>query len=465
MFEQLSSLGIKFDDVAVLLVLLIQIGISVGYSYLPLSVRQSPLFNRVFYSAIGVFSSAFIFGWRSTLVIIPVILIQYIGAWYCKTPKGTMATSLLAFAAVTLCHIYRYFTDYYGNSNSIINILMLQMPKIVYFFWHCHSLYSKAKGSVAELPSIVDYFVYMFSFVGQMTGPAYNYEEHSRLIHLQNEDGANKRSKIIGRIGLAVGCLAFYGAGTAFNAVNYTISEKFEKSSILARIFFIYMSGYVLRSRYYTAWSISEIIGFQLNLKDSHKNYNEYIENINIKVVETELSMKVRLDNWNISIATWLRYCFYEPSIQYFGVSKENASLFTIMLSGFWHGFYPVYYIAFFCMYVITQTERIFYKKGMSSFPLKFLYSIEANLLGTTFSFFDWDKAKRYIGSNWDIFMIYPVLYIIAVLWPKQKRTQKSESVAQESNEKKDISKSASAPSEGTELTSSFGAAKKRVRE
>lgn len=465
MLDKLSSLGIKFDDVAVLLVLLIQIGISVAYTYLPLSMRQNPLFNKVFYSGIGVCSSAFVFGWKPTLIIIPAILFQYVGAWFCKTPKGTMVTSLLSFAAVTLCHIYRYFTDYYGNSNSIINILMLQMPKIIYFFWHCHSLYKKADSGVVELPSIDDYFVYMFSFVGQMTGPAYNYDEHCRLINLQNQDGPNKKSKILGRVGLAIGCLAFYAIGTAYSAVNYTITEKFENSSIFARIFFITISGYVLRSRYYTAWSISEIIGFQLNLKDSHKNYNEYLENINIYVVETDLSMKVRLDNWNMSIATWLRYCFYEPSTHYFGVSKENASLFTIMLSGFWHGFYPVYYISFFCMYVITQTERIFYKKGMSSFGLKLLYSIEANLLGTTFSFFDWDKAKRYIGSNWDIFMIYPILFIIAILWPKQKRTQKTESVTQEGAEKKENAKSAPTPNEGNEPTSAFGASRKRVRE
>ena len=92
----------------------------------------------------------------------------------CTSPKRTFAVSCLSFLSLVLFHVYRYVTDYYGNTNSIINVLMMQTPRNIYFYWHVLS--------AAQHPSFAEYFCYMFDFVGILSCPVYSYNEHRQMI-------------------------------------------------------------------------------------------------------------------------------------------------------------------------------------------------------------------------------------------------------------------------------------------
>jgi lysophospholipid acyltransferase len=75
--------------------------------------------------------------------------------------------------------------------------------------------------------------------------------------------------------------------------------------------------------------------------------------NLKPEGVETNLDPKNRIASWNIGVAIWLRrtfYCRFEEKL-----GKTYSSLFTFLLSAFWHGFYPSYYFAFVVWYCLLE--------------------------------------------------------------------------------------------------------------
>lgn len=63
---------------------------------------------------------------------------------------------------------------------------------------------------------------------------------------------------------------------------------------------------------------------------------------------------------WNMGTQRWLKMTFYERNEAKLGKSK--AALFTFILSSFWHGFYPSYYLAFFMFHVTGEVQKVFHK-------------------------------------------------------------------------------------------------------
>ena len=69
--------------------------------------------------------------------------------------------------------------------------------------------------------------------------------------------------------------------------------------------------------------------------------------------LQTCTSLKVNIDSWNILTTHWLRHTVYErfhPSVAVWAV---------FVVSAFWHGFYPGYYIAFLTAALFTTAARL----------------------------------------------------------------------------------------------------------
>ena len=63
-------------------------------------------------------------------------------------------------------------------------------------------------------------------------------------------------------------------------------------------------------------------------------------------------SLKVLLDNWNISTTLWLRHVVYVrmPFLN---------TLSVFFISALWHGFYPGYYFTFFTASFFITASRL----------------------------------------------------------------------------------------------------------
>ena len=109
------------------------------------------------------------------------------------------------------------------------------------------------------------------------------------------------------------------------------------------------------------------------------------------------------IDSWNHMTAVWLRYYVYErcPKIFY-------PSLVTFMVSAFWHGFYPTYYVFFINAWLLTESARIVYKnKNLFSFippSLRgilaiFISSLSLSIHGIAFGLLVFEKAHIFYSA------------------------------------------------------------------
>lgn len=93
------------------------------------------------------------------------------------------------------------------------------------------------------------------------------------------------------------------------------------------------------RCQYYYAWlfadGVSNLSGFGFNGFDAdHKPKWNLISNVNVWKVESALSLKDTLDNWNCTTMYWLRRVAFER------VPKNYRTVSTYLLSAVWHGFF-----------------------------------------------------------------------------------------------------------------------------
>lgn len=147
-----------------------------------------------------------------------------------------------------------------------------------------------------------------------------------------------------------------------------------------------------------------------------------------------EPNMKVKVDNWNISVQWALRKYIYENIYNPKDYNDEKtrkkkqslAQLYTVMVSALWHGIYPGYFISFIHWIIFIQiVQEIFRLKRsegsiVSNFNKShpFIYDILENLastfamtyFGMAFHLMTWERIWVYLTETY--FVPYIALYL-----------------------------------------------------
>lgn len=90
---------------------------------------------------------------------------------------------------------------------------------------------------------------------------------------------------------------------------------------------------------------------------------NRY-QNVNFLAIETTCDFRTIISEWNVSTNRWLNQYIYQRLGRTF-----KANLTTYLVSAFWHGFYPGYYLTFVAGALYTALTRLIYKSF--TWPLK----------------------------------------------------------------------------------------------
>ncbi|PVZ99458.1 hypothetical protein BB558_004430 [Smittium angustum] len=224
------------------------------------------------------------------------------------------------------------------------------------------------KHAIREIPSFIEYLGYLFFFPSFIAGPAFEMKTYRDMIQLDNKKVLNKR---IGYGYLQMLYSFFWG----YIFVKYSsvymykgmLKEDFKSYSMSYKILYMYLSGIVYRSLYYVAWRMCEGACIICGLGFSGYNDNQEpifndISNVHILKVEFPIYFKEVLNNWNIGTNTWLRNCFYVRLLPKGKNSSGKATLITFLVSAWWHGFYPGYYLSFILGGFMSNFSRITYR-------------------------------------------------------------------------------------------------------
>lgn len=303
-------------------------------------------------------------------------------------------------------HIYRKI----ANSPSSVDITGAQMVlvmKLTAFCWNVHDgrlpekdLNDHQKSrAIRQMPQLLDYAAYVLFFPSLMAGPAFDYNEYRSWIETEmfqlppGTDPVNapptRKKRKIPRSGTpamlkAVTGIAWLLAFLKLSAWYYPeliLSNKYTTYNIFHRIWVLHMVGFVVRTKYYAVWSLSEGacilsgIGYNgIDAKTGRVDWNR-LQNVNPLGIELAQNSRAYLGNWNINTNNWLRNYMYLRVTPRGKKPGFRASMATFVTSAFWHGFEAGYYMSFVLAALIQTVAKSKSFQLHSSFAIANLVS------------------------------------------------------------------------------------------
>lgn len=272
---------------------------------------------------------------------------------------------------------------------------------------HLKSHKFRAERVIMKLPSVLEFYSYIFFYGGVLAGPCYEFREYVEF----TDRTQFTPFKLRGPPGSLVPTLRCVALGVLFGGLNmlknvfpimgYMETEAFLLgTSLLYRFAYCFAAVTVNRFKYYFAWYLSEAgclaagFGFNGYQRDSNGAPTsamrwDRVTNCDAFAVEFGNTMPQLTNHWNMGVNHWLKHYVY------FRVDAGSAfanNLCTKLTSAVWHGFYPAYYLFFLSaapLSVIDSGFRHLFRpwvygkddKPIASAPVVWLYNALAWLL------------------------------------------------------------------------------------
>lgn len=357
MLSQLSEItGMPIFEIRVFVVIIVHL--LFGFAYRSLSNQgKNQIGLRHFYGfAIGQITYLFLYSFWNCLLFSAYSAGFYFIALRAKSPKSYLAIVFVSFSLLSIIHLHRLVDPTVTAESDLTYILMILIPKKIYFVSHIFSLHS---GLSEPVPSFTEYMGYLYNFLGNTVLPIYSYGEYRAFI-LHNYVNPVNKNTLFGRNALifVLTLLGTFGGGIFFN-IDFLLRDEFKTNHLAIQM--VYVVGYaaLMRCRYYTAWTMANMHMIAADFRCSVHDFKTHVSAIEVYEFETTFSIKKRTAHWNVSIAKWLKTCFYIPLVKDFHLNAELAKLSTFIISAFWHGFHPTYYVVFFLFFIDSLTERL----------------------------------------------------------------------------------------------------------
>lgn len=415
--------------------------------------------TRLFVSGcVGLWLLYFAWGWNS-LISVADTVITYLLLKYLNPKYAHKVTFVFSMAFLSVIHFHRLFsfnsaggrtsTDFTGP-----NMILTQRITSIAFNIH-DGLHKDPKDlsedqkkyAVKKFPSFLEYFSYCFMFTSILAGPFVFFQDYIAFINgtnlkLENDDKpstvnppymASAVKKFI--VGIIMAAIFIYGSAL-FPYLRNTDVEYMANTGVIEKLLFMQISLFVVRCKYYVAWSLADAVcntaglGFNGYDENNKPKWNKF-SNIDILGIEFATGFKLYLDSWNIMTVKWLRRVCYERA------PSAYRTQLTFLLSACWHGFFPGYYMTFLSGHIITLTQRKFrstirpiFQKSTS---LKVIYEIftwfatqlAISYIVIPFVTLEFEASFRFYTSCY--FCGHIFCFILIFLLPKSRRKSQEE--------------------------------------
>eukprot|EP00755_Sulcionema_specki_P006466 Sspe_Gene.35538::Locus_17216_Transcript_1_1_Confidence_1.000_Length_1749::g.35538::m.35538 len=457
-----------------------------GFPVSSIQSRLPPGLPRYLWAlAWGVAESLACFGYDSFHPFISA-LVAYLMIRFAPTRIMPMMVTVFLFVYMSCSHIYAMLYEYLEWNLDYTTAQMILTVKVTALAWNIgdgalldkakyHPKSDNEKDSVPPdaVPNFIEYFSFIFFYPTYVAGPA--------LPWMSYRDWMNSTKKVPSTW-LTMTLWKFGGAVTLI-LMNQILVPMLPSSAIteplgtgkmtiltmplLVRLLYTWIAVALARTKYFLVWYLCDTVciysGFGFNGRasgelakkrsfletayanmfaeavDSEGNLWNRCSNGNYWRVETAQSIKDITDNWNIGVNNWLKSCFYFRLVPIFGERSQVPVLLVQVISAFWHGFYPGYYLFFVSGTFYTIVGRnarlkirpLAIKMGPAA---KRVYDFFGwvgtcggiNCLGVPFIFLKWDVTLQV----WkDLYFIPHIaaaaVYVVCLFLPSEKRAKK----------------------------------------
>ncbi|CAH1795332.1 unnamed protein product, partial [Owenia fusiformis] len=219
-------------------------------------------------------------------------------------------------------------------------------------------------------PSFIDMICYSYCFIGLLTGPYYRYRTYHDMLHQKNPEKVPSFEPLMKRLKFAPLYGLLFLVTSAYFSLEYMNTDDFMEKPFWYRLFYMVPMFTVFRMRMYTAWVMSECMCMASGLGaypkaskpkcglgpsdlealkqiseegnwDCEYDY-ETIHNINEYGCELAPTIRDGMRSWNMSVQYWLATFIYRRV-----PIKAVRTSITMLVSAFWHGIHPGYYLSF----------------------------------------------------------------------------------------------------------------------
>lgn len=280
-------------------------------------------------------------------------------------PRSARVVSCVAMAILAAGHLYRQVTDYLGWTLDWTLVAMVTTQKIMGLAYNVQdgndpkATEEQKSRSVSQLPSLLEFSSFILFPANLAIGPAFEYADYKAFA-----TGAKKSPPpyLPGLWKLAQG-LFFFVAHTVVSlkfpcAAMLSDPTFFKTGTFVTRYASVWIALLAVRFKYYFGWKVAEGSGCMSGIgyngidKVTGKAKWDRIENIDVWSYETSRSLRTSSQNWNKTTNLWLRRYVYDRAPRAYNL------YFTYLVSAFWHGFYPGYYMFFLSVAAATVVHR-----------------------------------------------------------------------------------------------------------
>ncbi|XP_014609872.1 PREDICTED: lysophospholipid acyltransferase 1 [Polistes canadensis] len=368
-----------------------------------------PATRHWFGLTIGLALGYFCFGRQAIhLVGLPV---------FCYTAMRTQnaacmqrAVLVVALAYLSTIHIHRQLYDYGSYTLDITGPLMVITQKVTSLAYSLHDGLARNKEeltplqrrqAVYKMPTMMEYFSYVFHFQALMAGPVIFYRDYIDFIngdHMKDTtksltDENNEKTLenvneivlepspmkvVVKKVIASLMCAALFVSLIPLFSIQKLKDDDFLQETLFYKLWYIIVVTSLVRFKYYYAWIFADAIcnnsglGFDGYKEDGEPRWDKFA-NVNIIQFEASLNLRDSITNWNMGTNRWLRSMVYDRV-------KRQKVIFTYALSALWHGFYPGYYFTFangvFFTLAARNVRRYVRPFFLGSKNMKFFYDV-----------------------------------------------------------------------------------------
>lgn len=335
----------------------------------------TPLTRHIFGLVIGLALGYFCFGRQAIhLVGLPTICYVVMRLQHPRSmQRVVLATALIYLSCV---HYHRQRYNYGSYTLDITGPLMVITQKVTSLAFSVHDGLTRSKEELTpaqrhqalqNMPTILEYYSYVFHFQALMAGPVIFYRDYIDFINgqtfhdaktLSNYEEKNSTNKeqivseptpgrvVIKKVIISLLCAAMFVKFNPLFPMQQLKDDGFLKeTTIFYKIWYLMVVTMLVRFKYYHAWIFADAIcnnsGLGFNgFEENGQPKWDLVSNIDVYRFEMSLSLKESIEHWNKGTNKWLRSVVYERT-------KRQQLIFTYALSAVWHGFYPGYYLTF----------------------------------------------------------------------------------------------------------------------
>lgn len=362
------STGIRIDQLNFLMCQLLALLIScVMRKYLHPSTTSTNI-RHAFSCSVGLLFVYFCFG-SEIWILLLLSLFSYVIIWKVNAKYSQIIVFVVSILYLAARHMDRMIFNYGSYTLDITGPLMITVQKLSGLGFSIHDGIAKQekdlppyrkKYVVKTVPTLLEFFGYVFQYQCILAGPNVFYSDYLNFITGDNfkvpntEDGKLKQKPteepspmfaVLNKVAVSFTCIGIHFLLAPHFPSSWLKDQQFLGNGFLYKIGYLFVSTTLVRMMYYHAWILADAIcnasGFGFNgFDDNGKPIWDLTTNIEIYGFELGENIRSSIGVWNLGTNMWLRFIVYERI-------KSHNTLLTFLLSAFWHGLYPGYYLAF----------------------------------------------------------------------------------------------------------------------